>query len=91
MSGDSWIAFPLDIGIRDVTVCVYVCRGLGLLVVAVSDMCSCCAECRCWRHTVYCSGSMCIVDFCRWCGVSDISRVVVISGTCSCCVVCSWR
>ena len=27
----------------------------------------------------------------RWCGVSDISRVVVIRGTCSCFVVCSWH
>ena len=25
----------------------------------------------------------------RWCGVSDISRVVVIRGTCSCFVVCT--
>ena len=29
MSGDSWTAFPLDIGIRDVRVGVYVCRVLG--------------------------------------------------------------
>ena len=29
MSGDSWIAFPLDIGIRDVRVGVYVCRWRG--------------------------------------------------------------
>ena len=29
MSGDSWTAFPLDIGIRDVRVGVYVGRVLG--------------------------------------------------------------
>ena len=29
MSGDSWTAFPLDIGNRDVRVGVYVCRVLG--------------------------------------------------------------
>ena len=29
MSGDSWTAFPLDIGIRGVKVGVYVCRVLG--------------------------------------------------------------
>ena len=29
MSGDSWTAFPLDIGIRDVRVGVYVGRALG--------------------------------------------------------------
>ena len=29
MSGDSWTAFPLDIGIRGVRVGVYVCRVLG--------------------------------------------------------------
>ena len=28
MSGDSWTAFPLDIGIRGVRVGVYVCRVL---------------------------------------------------------------
>ena len=55
--------------------CVRV-QSAGLLVVAVSDdvadcgMRSCCAECSCWRHIVYCGGSRCIVGFCRWCGVS---------------------
>ena len=29
MSGDSWTAFPLNIGIRDVRVGMYVCRVLG--------------------------------------------------------------
>ena len=29
MLGDSWTAFPLDIGIRDMRVGVYVCRVLG--------------------------------------------------------------
>ena len=29
MSGDSWTAFPVDYGIRDVGVGVYVCRVLG--------------------------------------------------------------